>query len=373
MIACQNGHGICGKCIDTQVERNLHLPSIVCPFDACFSPPYSEEQLDFAVSEKVYKTYRSYADRQMRILRLMENQVSKQVAFQGVVLGYMEQHGRAQGEIMDLVGASSDKQRAFQSDVLKMLQESDDNQVKELRKMTECISDNAHEQAEFHYRLLQQVGTLPKNDSGVANGMMARILKGLTHYIAGTKELCPRWVVLEIPDSQSRRPKRPKEWFKSLRKVKANLYLVCQHSHRRLETPIELEVNREWVQKVAPVLKYTLMALKIACEAGLSSTIAQFIPSNLLSEQDSFYTEMLTQSLDAASLAALDHVGQAFDSSTLPVGVTHLTEQAYELMAEKLVKEKRSWWRQRMVPVMDEDGHIIYVMNEYASQYMSIA
>ena len=376
-IACQNQHGICGPCLDIQVERNLHAPSIVCPVDGCFCQPYTLDQLAYAVSLELFKVYQKYRSGMLDLLSILPDAVDRQSSFQSDVRAFMARQSATQDQLLE-------KHSEFQAKVFETLSAGSKKEAEQLARMSASISQNAQEQAEFHLLLLQEIRSVKQRDPSMTNSMLQRVLKGLTHYIAGTQELCPRWVVVQIPDDKPGRQRRPKEWLRGLVKTKVNLYLVCQHSHRRMADPIELEVNRQWMVQIMPALSYTLLALKLACETGASTTIASFLPSNVLDEQYSFYREILSKTLDEAALAAFDDLSKQLEpgettrralSASLSAGrsqVTKLTEQSYRILSEKLAKEKRSWWREKMVAVMDNDGHVIYVLKEYAHHYTNI-
>lgn len=377
-IACQNQHGICGQCLDIQVERNLHAPSIVCPIDGCFCQPYSMDQLSYAVSLDLYKVYQNYRRGMMGLFSTLPDAFDRQASFQSDVRAFMVHQSAMHDQLLE-------NHSQFQTEIFEMLRGGDSKQREQLANMSASLRKSSQQQADFHVRLLREIRSANPKDPSVTNSMLQRVLKGLTHYIAGMQELCPRWVIVEIPsEKHTSRPRSAVEWLRGLAKIKVHLYLVCQHSHRRMPEPIVLEINRQWIVQIAPVLSYTLLALKLACEMGASKTIASFLPSNVLVEQYAFYRELLSKSWEENALEALDDLSKQLEqgeaarravsvSSSAGGGsssqVTKLTEQSYRILSEKLSKEKRSWWREKMLAVMDKDGHVIYVLKEYANLY----
>jgi ankyrin repeat protein/serine/threonine protein kinase len=72
VISCTEGHGLCGGCIDTHVERNLHKPRIYCPAGSCFSRPYHEDALLQFVSLDIYKARKQQLGFQQNLDRICQ-------------------------------------------------------------------------------------------------------------------------------------------------------------------------------------------------------------------------------------------------------------------------------------------------------------
>lgn len=380
-IQCENNHGLCGSCLDTQVERNLHVPSITCPADRCFCRPYTKVQLEYAVCPQLYMKYKEYSDFQSNLLTLMGKNALQQNSFQDQVVGFMAKTSDDQERLAVVLSESSTKQDAFQAEVMQMMYNSEMNQEQRMLEMSDAIYSNSEQQIELHLKLLREMENTPNQDMRAVLEMNDRILRGLTHYIAGTKEVCPRWIVIDFPEKKRHR-KGVKSFFRSFSKTEAHLYLVCQHSREKLDRPVVLEVTRKWVQQIAPALKFTLIAVKLAC-AVAGVTLGSILPSADYADQSEFYSELLTDIGESSVFDSLqkridtmagngDALNRdALDGATAQTymgdgQLAKLTESSYKILSEKLLKEKRSWWKDHMKAVMNKDGHVIYVKNEYA-------
>jgi serine/threonine protein kinase len=300
-IKCENGHGVCGQCLDKQVERNLHAPTIVCPITGCFSHPYHSNQLEQTVSIKVYSAHK--------------------------------------------------RQMEYQQNLLKLVK-SIDGDVKSIR-----------------------------GDVSFIRRTVLRSLKALTHLTAGTTELCPRLVWLTFPSSGGSLGKDPRNWLKAVGTHKVHIYLFCQHSYTLLEPPIELVVLKEWVKRIAPVLKLSILLLRCAAIALIG--VPPPLPTNVPvtnNEKFDLQDQFVAGLLDKAQLAPfrkLDTAVKENDQSILTdmplekeLGqMKQLTGSAYKMLAEKLGKDKRSWWKEELKPVLDKDLDLIYVKKEFEELY----
>jgi len=234
-IKCENGHGVCGVCLDKQVERNLSAPRIVCPIIGCFSHPYQPSLLEQAVSIEVYAAHK----KERECLQIL----------------------------LDLVTSMGRKVTAMHGDV------------------------------------------------SFIRRTVLRSLKALAHLTAGTTESCPRLVWLTLPCPRgSTLGRDPRNWLKALGSRPVHIYLICQHSHTVLESPLELKVTREWVKWIAPVLKLSLILLKCASAAmGVPLPLPIDVPvakDEMFNLQERFVSGLLDEAHAAAFQRLESAMGQ---------------------------------------------------------------
>jgi hypothetical protein len=162
------------------------------------------------------------------------------------------------------------------------------------------------------------------------------------------------------------------DWVKEKVKRKYLLYFICHHSLEKVEPPMEIEVARSWVVQVAPVLKLGLFLLKTA--AAINNIP---IPDLQLSEQLSVMKDFVDSLLEDAAKNLLDSWEEATNtaitegtiSDTDISEVRSLTGPPYDMIAQKVNKPKRSQWKESMTPVINHNGHPIWVKNEYQHLY----
>jgi hypothetical protein len=139
---------------------------------------------------------------------------------------------------------------------------------------------------------------------------------------------------------------------------------------------MEIEVERDWVVKVAPVLKLGLFILKTAAATyGLPFPIPN-LPELGLAPPLSVMKKFIGSFLDGEAQKVVDSCEAAITAITEGT-ITHtgipwvrsLTGPAYVTIAEKANKPERSQWKESMTPVMNDSGHWIWVKNKYKDSY----
>jgi hypothetical protein len=83
--------------------------------------------------------------------------------------------------------------------------------------------------------------------------------------------------------------------------------------------------------------------------------------------------EFVGSFLDAAAQKLMDSCEATFTEGTIPhtdiSQVRSWTGPAYDMIAEKVNKPKRSQWKESMMPVINHNGHPIWVKNLYQGLY----
>ena len=221
-----------------------------------------------------------------------------------------------------------------------------------------------------------KVDTVAK-DAKIIQKALFRSIQGIANLTAGTTELCPRIMWLTLPAAHNVSTRRPGDWVKMIGRRPVHIYLVCQHSFTTLNRPIEIKVQKAWVEQIAPCLRLSLILLKT-----VSQSVGLPLPVDVSSftEQLQLQKEFLDDVLEETQSFAFDQLESLMEkeSSALSTDdllardggrVKHLVGTAYSIMAEKLTQEQRSWWQNELKPVLDADGSMIYVKNQYAGLY----
>jgi hypothetical protein len=144
---------------------------------------------------------------------------------------------------------------------------------------------------------------------------------------------------------------------------------------------------------VAPVLKLGLFLLKSAAMTDdlpfppipdlerleqlpvIEDVMNSFLdPADLERlEQLSVIEDAVNSFLDPMPKLFLDSYEATFTEGTIPhTGISlvrSLTGPAYDMIAEKVNKPKRSQWKELMTPVINHNGSLIWVKNEYQGFY----
>ena len=309
-IICSKGHGLCGECLDVQIERNMSDRSVVCPVDGCFSRPYNSDELRQASSPQVYKAYQLRQDLQFRILRAQE--------------------------------ASS------------------------------TINANANLAISQDIANLENAIKAMSYDVGFIRGAVSKLVKGIANQTASTTAPCPRVVWLTPVGFNPSGKADIKSWFRSHFKNKIHIELICQHSFTKLSKPIVLEVTKKWVLKVLPAIKLGIILLKMA------ASYSGFPLLNALNDEELFVNELISldSSLEAANekldelernAAAASWTNQYQQDSSSKF--LKLVGPSYDMLSEKLLKGDQTWWTKELRPVLDEDGHVIFVKPEHMKHY----
>ncbi len=156
---------------------------------------------------------------------------------------------------------------------------------------------------------------------------------------------------------------------KKLVKRRYHLYFVCQHTFTAVEPPIEIYITRDWVIRVAPVLKLGLMVLQKALNSfGLPFPIPDIPVLHQLSINEEFVKSCMDQATERLLSDLETAVGGNVISHTECKQILPLTGDAYEAIAEQA--HLNSQWRKSMSPVMSHQfSSLIWVKKEHEGFY----
>ena len=155
------------------------------------------------------------------------------------------------------------------------------------------------------------------------------------------------------------------KWLKKATIQKYSVVFICAHSHQPGHDPFEMEISRKWIVKFAPWLKLCLKVLTLtATFLGAPLSISRFEY-----EEKCKKTKAFLDHVDEQGSAVCDSIlEQGTISIEMCRQVQQITDDAFQFIAEKAKKEAKIW-KSKMVPVRNENGHIIWVKNEYQSEY----
>lgn len=188
-----------------------------------------------------------------------------------------------------------------------------------------------------------------------ANQVLARLDRRFSNEV-------PRLFIL-IPADSKRFRDQPIAWLKSKGFTKYYLFFVCEDSHEAVSPPIKLKVAKEWVQKLAPVLRIALLFLQASIKVALnvSLDLNDLMPGVSTSGviECEVTASQIANMLEAVSKMLAE--GTTNDGLTGSSQSTHsqkLIDDAYELVREK-AHEQRGW-RSKMEPVRKPHGAEVF-------------
>jgi hypothetical protein len=209
-------------------------------------------------------------------------------------------------------------------------------------------------------------------------GRVQRALGAMAFLASNDVKKCPSLVWMVPTNTDGSAPGHTAtdliSWKKAAVTRKYNLSFICQHTFTAVHPPIEIEVARDWVVQVAPLLRLGLFLLKTAAMPnGLPFPITD-LPQL---EQLSVMKDFVNSFLNSAAKQLLNSCEATFTvntQGTIPhtdiSQVRSLTGPAYDMISEKVNTPKRSHWKELMKPVMNHDGRsLIWVKNEYQHLY----
>jgi Protein kinase domain len=203
-----------------------------------------------------------------------------------------------------------------------------------------------------------------------------RSLKGLAYLATESIKKCPTLVWIVPAERTVGRSHR--DWIKwaknSTTHRRYHVYFVCQHSFCAVdvEPRIEIDVPRSWMVQAAPVLRLSMFAIRaaLAVAGPLPFPFPDILPKEqmILNEEfvNSFLDDEATKLLNAFESACTRGIDLPQSESSK---LATLTGPAYDGIVEKATKLKRTHWKQQMVPVMNQDGSLIWIKNEYKDLY----
>ena len=261
--------------------------------------------------------------------------------------------------------------------MMVQLQLGMDSHMDSIVSLVQKVLDNQCEGKERDAEMLSVLGQI--NDrTRTMEGQLIRYTRALGMLGTGRTLPCPQLVWIIPAEGGSADGRR---WFPRVNgaiKKKIKMYFVCQHSYTVVEPALDFEVRRDWVQKVAPVLKMSLILLRAALGAGQLATGLPYpvaAPFRTIHNQLDAFSDFVNDVIDSEECKALEGIsenlkeGHALDEHQRNKLAT-FTGSAYATLAEKATKDKRSAWMTKMTPVLDETGgEMRYIKNEYVADY----
>lgn len=200
---------------------------------------------------------------------------------------------------------------------------------------------------------------------GVNRGLLA-----MACLTASGSSPCPK-IVWIIPGSSVKIDgRKPKTWIQGITDVPIKVYFICEHSFTPIALPVTLTVKRKWLRRIAPVLKISIFALRLANLAyGLPCPL---LGVQCLENQLAIWTVFVDSMLEKADQKLMDTVetlftegADDFDSER----VKALTGTAYELLADGVRTGGQLGWQAELKPVLNDHGTQIWVKNEFVDRY----
>jgi len=327
--ACDGKHRICAHCIDSQERKVGKNMSIVCPIDNC-RKGFDGLKLKQALGESRYNDY---------VVRL-------------------EFLRNWQETIVDTIQKIV---RDANKDVLQAFRHRED-------RFMSINKNNQEDMKEVKKSLLDHMETLRTVEDGVARA------QGVLNFLAtGDSIPCPKlvWLVPCETDCNT---------LISLLKIPVmsswKLFFVCEKSYKLAnpDSPIKLELHRQWLRNFAPILKASLVALEIAgAVKGLT------VPPTFRKTTDEFmrrYDSMLTVVMNEQSLKAVTdpaNESQAYKAiGTLTetknwknvAQMKLLTGESYRFFSEIVNEpERRKKW-EPLMKIEKVQGRLVWVAKD---------
>jgi Ankyrin repeats (3 copies) len=151
---------------------------------------------------------------------------------------------------------------------------------------------------------------------------------------------------------------------------------VCQHSFSVVDVDprFEMDVPISWMVQAAPVLHLSMFAIKDAMSrttvGSLPFPIAHLSPKEQISIYEAFVnsflddtTKQLLYGFESSCIGAEELLSSTIDA------LLKLTGPAYELIAEHTTKLTHTNWKQKMAPVTNEKGSLMWIKIEYEIDY----
>jgi hypothetical protein len=164
------------------------------------------------------------------------------------------------------------------------------NEHFDMAELKGIVSMEILAQYALYRQQLHNVTLWNENMEAAMRRVLRQEMRGISSgiaFVASSRNACPSLCILwpSVSGCRSMQSHLCKEY---------RMYFLCAFDRTPTKSYIVVKKNRDWVRKVKPVLKYSLLMCKvIATVIGLPLPLPRFIPGNTASEQ----TESLVQSL----------------------------------------------------------------------------
>jgi Ran GTPase-activating protein (RanGAP) involved in mRNA processing and transport len=177
------------------------------------------------------------------------------------------------------------------------------------------------------------------------------ILAALTVLLRGDTKPCPRliWIEYDIPKNQRGMIEKVKRLLKGTVAKEVAVYFVCERS-RSLghEDPIIIDVPREWVKNLLPLMKLALLAVKVASALGytpLSVPTGENFFTTLVNDFLGEHQDHIIETLESMEQMLDDFNGAPVEQDARYVSFNQLLDDAYRRFSVLALepKNKKKW------------------------------
>jgi serine/threonine protein kinase len=189
--------------------------------------------------------------------------------------------------------------------------------------------------------------------AGIDSLLLSNTLILRNHAYLATEDVkkCPSLVYM-VPNDQ----KRCMNWpFFAVEKA-YKLYFVCEKSLQVVEPAIEVNLSREWVVKIAPILSFGLFVLRTVA-------LARGVPLPFDFQVDAM--EGMVDALLDEDTKKLLHDTNSSSLECNPGNRVHtLMTTAHKMIGKIANQPKNTFWKEQMAPVL-ENQKLIWVKKEF--------
>jgi len=276
---CSNSevkHQICRACIwDLAMGKAGESPDIACPISSC-QMPFCDEHVLAALGSTKYKEH-----------------IHNRVSFR-----------RWQDALVDVfhTTAASSVGGVSNRDVFELL--------KQQEELLLSVKVSTQERmCEIREIVVNQLRKLKMLDNNIERSQAV-----LSLLATGDTIPCPKLLWMR-PAEDTNAPSLS-SFLKRPFKRRWKIFFICEETHRLAnpESPLELELDRQWLRNLAPLLKASMVALKIAGVVTDGNPLMPLLSSShresVMSEYDEMLHEVMSDSdLDAFSDTSVEELG----------------------------------------------------------------
>ena len=261
-----------------------------------------------------------------------------------------------------------------------------------IHRMVEATREEPYRQKEVMVKATREDPYRQKELRAEVNRRLTRYGEAFTELASGKKSPCPRLVIIEqVLQKRGCSPFLPKKY---------NLFFVCEHSMEKVEPPLTFSISRKWIRDVAPFVFMSLRILPLALGIPIPTQLFESIFSGLLGFVDPQFMSAINGMINDGNgfsmgggneggmmgiLPIATHRdaiarGQLWDDSARALTSTpnnamsrehlEMVDSSYKALTEFAKQEENlKLWKPKMSLVMNEHGHFIWVIKNYACLY----
>jgi serine/threonine protein kinase len=180
------------------------------------------------------------------------------------------------------------------------------------------------------------------------------IMQNLAYLETEEMKKCPTLVWLEPSN-----PTNQRNWTIPRTKKSYKLHFICEKSFQVIEPALEIRLSREWVVKIAPILRFGLFLLQTAAN---SQGISFPFPFRL---NITTMEGMVDSLLDEDTQKILDEANSSSFCNSPKRKVFVLMRTAYEMISEIANQPTNTYWKEQLAPMVLENRKLIWVKKEF--------